>query len=525
MSEPLGDEWLDLDDLIDKVRELIEIGLLDEALELLDRYQSVFPNEPDLCQLYAQIYAERDEPERAIPCLEHGLAVDKDNTDCLLGMFYAYSQMGDLKKGFKYLQQAEKLEPASEAVLGSMIWYYNELERFDIAIQYFEKARAAGVENPETLRNAGIAYQRMRRPEEAETCLRAALDLNPQFDEARDLLADLHLMRNKPDQAAAIYREHLRNSPNHIRSLSRLVFCLCQNEKYDEATEEARRTINFYPNSSVGYVDLAFVYLNQNRFSDALEEVSKALDISPLDGEAYRLRGILFSEIEKPEEAEKNFEHALSLDPDNPEIQRDFYHHLQNFEQFERMEQIVRGVIKQEYPYCVEDYWFLAEYYRSRGQNLRAFHNLRKAYKLVPGESELMPPMIDILIDEGHVSFTYPMFARYVGQSGWNDVMERYSRNRRLKGKRTQEGLRLLRFLGERNPEFRRFLHGYYLFRFVRMAGIALAGGAFVFAGFFFGVAGVLFMLAVVGGFLGGWLGVRYGKRRLSRKIAKTATG
>lgn len=525
MSDFPKDDWLDLDDLIDKARELIEIGLLDEALELLDRYRSAFPGEPDICQLYAQIHTERDEPTRAIPYLEEGLAVDKDNTDCLLGMFYAYSQMGNLKKGYKYLLQAEKLEPNAEAVLGSFIWYNCEVENYDEAVKYFEKARTGRIDNPETYRSAGIAYQRLRKLSEAEACYRAALEMTPQFDEVRDLLADLQLMQGKADLAVTVYREHLADSPNHIRSLSRLVFCLCQNDRLDEAAQEAKRTIAKYPNSAVGYVDLAFVLLNQNKFDEALSQVNKALDISPLDAEAFRLRGILQSEMNLVSDAERDFEHALSLDPENPEIKRDFYHHLQSCEQYERMEELVRAVIKQEYPYCVEDYWFLAEHYRLRGQNLKAFHNLRKAFKLVPGESELVPPMIDILIDEGHLSFTYPMFARYVGQIGWNDVMEQYTRNRRLRGTRMQEGLRLLRFLGERNPEFRRFLYGYYFYRFIRITGGVLFAGAFLFAGVFFGLTGVLFLLAVLGGFLGGWIGIRLMKRRVNNKLAKSVAG
>jgi len=500
------DQWFDIDELMDHIYELLDVGLYDDALVLLDNHRGIFPNEVEICVAYSQIHTDRGEPTKAFPYLQEGLQLDRDNLDCLLGTFYAYSQTRQLDKGAPFLMRAEQVQPQNEAVLSSLIWYHAEINRYDIAVQYFEKARQRVVENPETFRNAGIAFQRLRRYAEAESCFRAALGINPAFEDARDLLSDTYLMMGEPEKAVQVYRDHLEKFPNHVRSLSRLVFCLCQNELYEEAVVEARKAIVRYPNSAVGYVDLAYVYLNMDEVDKALDIANKALDIAPLDAEAYRLRGILLSEKEDDDGAEREFGRALELDPNNVEIKRDYYHHLRNVGNFDQMEKTVNSVIEDEYPYCTEDYWFLADYCRDTGDNHKAFEYLHRAHSLMPGEGDLLPPMVDVLLDEGHISYASRLLGRYVRENGWTDVMDEFARHRRMRGSRNQEGLRLLRFMGEESPYFRQYLFVHYVQHFLRPA---LIGLAVIFTGMvalFFGLRGLVFAVATIAGMAVGWL-------------------
>jgi hypothetical protein len=131
------------------------------------------------------------------------------------------------------------------------------------------------------------------------------------------------------------------------------------------------------------------------------------------------------------------------------------------------MESMVNRVVKLEYPYCIEDFWFLADYYRDKGENLKAFHFLHKAYTCMPGEKDLIPPMLNILLDSGHVMYSVPFMLRYVDRAGWNDDMRKFARHSRLKGKLSQEGLRFLQFYGQRPTEFRQYIFFMYVEKFL----------------------------------------------------------
>jgi len=92
-------------------------------------------------------------------------------------------------------------------------------------------------------------------------------------------------------------------------------------------------------------------------------------------------------------------------------------------------------VIRLEQPYCTEEYWFLADYYPKKEQISKPFHYLHKAYKTMPGEKELIPPMVYILLERGHTGYTLPFLYRYVEDSGWNDVMNEFAHHKRMKSK------------------------------------------------------------------------------------------
>ena len=503
------DELPELPELVDKIQEFLDMGLFDEALKLLDSSGVFYQNEWEIFFLYSRVYLEQNDPSAAIGYLHKSLKIDAANIDSLLGLFYAYSQLGRLKKSAKYLFKAEKYHPDSEPVLSGLIWYFTEINELGTALGYFEKAQKIGIESPETFRNAGIAFERKGNYNEAEKCFSAALRLNPRFDDVRDLLADHYILIDQIDKAISLYQEHLKTSPNNIRTLSRLIFCLSQNDQNDEAIALAQETIRLYPNSPVGYVDCAYVYLNMGKMDETLNFANKALDVNPLDAEALRVKGIAYSEKNENDEACKNFEEAQRLDPENPEIMRDFYHHCKHMGDFDKMEKMVNRVIKQEYPYCIEDFWFLADYYRESGDNLKAFHFLHKAYTSMPAEKELIPPMLNILIDSGHVLFSVPFMKHYIEKSGWNETMNQFARHRRFQGKWSAEGLRFLRFYGQNAADYRRYIFIRYFerFSFVGICMLFLLGVAI--GAFMSSALGIIIACAGFAVLLGAWWGVK----------------
>jgi len=237
------DEWLDFTELIDNVQELIDIGMYNEALKLLEDHITIFNNEWEIYFLFSRIYTEQNQPHKAIPFLHRALRINRTNADCLLGLFYANTMIGEVKKGGKYLLRAEKYHPENEFVISALIWYFTETNDFKSAIDYFENAQSAGSLNPETFRNGGLAYQRAGENAKAIQCFKTALELNPQFDEVRDLLADYYLFTGDSVKSVELYREALRESPKNIRHMSRLVFCLTQNNQADQAETVARESI------------------------------------------------------------------------------------------------------------------------------------------------------------------------------------------------------------------------------------------------------------------------------------------
>lgn len=457
------EEWLDINDLVDQVQELIELGLFGEGKSLLDQYKDIYTSDWEICFLYSRIYYEQNKPERAVPYLKDALKLDKDNIDCLLCLFYAYAQLNQLKKGEQYLFRAKNEYPDNDLVISAMIWYYTEKNKLREAVACYETSASILDINPEVLRNIAVVYERLGKFEKAQQCFMTSLNLDPDANETRDLLADHYIMRGDAIKSIELYKKYLEISPNNIRAMSRLVVCLSQNDQMEEAEKSALDIIHKYPNSPVGYVDLSYVYLGSDKIKKAIETADKALDISPIEPEALRVRGIAYSELNDVQNAELSFKKALSMAPDNVDLIRDYYHYLRQTGKNKEMEGYVHKVIHQEYPHCMEDFYFLADYFRETGQKLKALHYFIKAYRCMPGENEIIPPLAEILVETGHTSYAVPILKQYIDTMGWNTEMKKLAAHSNLKGKWAKEGFRFLQFYGQKPFEFRRFAFLLYI--------------------------------------------------------------
>jgi tetratricopeptide (TPR) repeat protein len=452
------DQWLDHSELFDKTQELIDLGLFEEAKALLDQYAPMLSDEWELYFLYSRVCVEQNKPEEAIMHLENALKLDPTNADCLLGLFYAYSMLHRMPEAGECLLRAKQHHPDHELVISALIWYYSDRNDLDKAISSFEHIRDKGPLNPETLRNAGIAYDRAGYYDQAVDCFQAALEVYPQYDEVRELLSDCYISSGKPELAIELYEKALKDSPRNIRYFSRLVFCLSQNNQAQKAVTVAEESVRQYPNSPIGYIDLAYAHLNNDEPDKALMAAEKAIDIAPLDAESFRVKAIVLSEKKCDADAEKAFESSLALDPDNVETLRDYYTHFRHVGNFIKMEKIAFRTIKKGASSCAEDYWFLADFYRSKKEYSRAFHYLHKAYVLRPGEHDLLPMMADVCIARKHVGRALLFIKQYVDRAGWDITADQLAGYHELQGKRIREALNFLRFCGGTLADFQRYL-------------------------------------------------------------------
>jgi len=71
-------------------------------------------------------------------------------------------------------------------------------------------------------------------------------------------------------------------------------------------------------------LQLAATYLTQGQPQVAIDEAHRALAIDPNLASAYGLLGLIFSSLDDKAQAEANFERAVRLEPDNPEIDNNY---------------------------------------------------------------------------------------------------------------------------------------------------------------------------------------------------------
>ncbi len=71
-------------------------------------------------------------------------------------------------------------------------------------------------------------------------------------------------------------------------------------------------------------VQLAADYYQKGQFNVALEEAKRALQAEPSNAGALGLLGLIYMELGDREQAEANFQKAMRLEPDNPDLQNNY---------------------------------------------------------------------------------------------------------------------------------------------------------------------------------------------------------
>lgn len=89
------------------------------------------------------------------------------------------------------------------------------------------------------------------------------------------------------------------------------------NRDYLEILNKANRAIAANPKDVGAYVDMAYAYRNLGQFEDAMKNCETALKLDPNLPVAHGERGLICASLDNDEEALKSFNRAIELDPNN----------------------------------------------------------------------------------------------------------------------------------------------------------------------------------------------------------------
>lgn len=101
-----------------------------------------------------------------------------------------------------------------------------------------------------------------------------------------------------------------------MKSIKSKIDLLESQSKWDEIISVVNASLLLSDKESSLYVTKANALANLGKTKEALEECEKCLRNDPLNAEAYFIKALILSEMQKPSEAEKSFRKALFINPD-----------------------------------------------------------------------------------------------------------------------------------------------------------------------------------------------------------------
>jgi tetratricopeptide (TPR) repeat protein len=177
------------------------------------------PNDPEALYNLGNVYFDEENWDRAMKTLEQLIDHLTPSDQSKINVFQAHLRYGLSAKKLNMLEQAYKGFSMARTFrqdnfevnyeLGSLEF---ERKNYEKAIQLLQHAKAQDPENPAVLRQLGHSLFRLKKPKEAMSFIRKAIDIAPDDKESLYTLAECYHEANQIEQAIRIFN-HLRADP------------------------------------------------------------------------------------------------------------------------------------------------------------------------------------------------------------------------------------------------------------------------------------------------------------------------
>lgn len=169
-------------------------------------------------------------------------------------------------------------------------------ERFDEAIATLLQASKHAPRLARVWCALGVAYRRSADMPAARDAYERALEIDPNYQDARTNLGEWHLVSGNPQLALQCFDAVLDRQPAHYEALTNRIAALIESTRYAEAEQAAHAALGIFPGRSMLYVNLANVYAQLAKGREAVAACRKALELEPESEEAALTLATLLGE-------------------------------------------------------------------------------------------------------------------------------------------------------------------------------------------------------------------------------------
>ena len=179
-------------------RELLSAGNVNEALAELTAAQSADPKSAEIQNLLGVAYGSKGMPDRALKAFEAAVKADKNNAQYLNNYGFLLIKTSNFEAALKHLKRAAKISPSDPRILNNLAVAQCQRGKFDDGLQSF--VQAVGEFDGRVNMAAQLLSQGLGQ--EAIKHLEVAHSLRPNSTDVLARLAGLYNMTGRVTDAA-----------------------------------------------------------------------------------------------------------------------------------------------------------------------------------------------------------------------------------------------------------------------------------------------------------------------------------
>ena len=231
----------------------------------------------------------------------------------------ALQAMGRLDAAERRFRRAAGLDPGDAAPLVDLSRVRIAQRRFDEAEEYLRRALALAPGDTAALQNVAEALRKQGRYEEAIESYRAVLAIDPEFAMAHAGMGDALFRLERYAEAIESLDRSVSLHPIPPTATARLLLMGSAARALGRSEAGVRyfeRAVEIEPDNAEALDHLAMVRFEQKRYEAALGLYRTMLEARPGSAQTHANLGATLYHLDRPQEALRSFEQALSLNPE-----------------------------------------------------------------------------------------------------------------------------------------------------------------------------------------------------------------
>jgi len=294
-----------------------------ESLAIILR--SVYPNDAEAAALLGTVkYLGRD-TSSAIALFNEALKLDSLNEEALRTLAHIHIVREQYPEAIAIYERLNALGPVAPIYrrgLAFLLFHAKEYAAaekiFDTLIREDDDGKEVVIGKPELHLYRGLIYAQTKRPDKAASEFRAALALDPHYEEAWKELCYMYIMSKDKEKASRAVEEYIAAYPNSATGWRFRGYVLNMREKYDEAVAALKKATEIDPTDYFSWFEIGGIMEKRKRIDEAAVAFRHVLRIHPGDPQAANYLGYMWAEAGvRLDSAKTLIETALEKDPEN----------------------------------------------------------------------------------------------------------------------------------------------------------------------------------------------------------------
>ncbi|MCP4922753.1 MAG: tetratricopeptide repeat protein [bacterium] len=219
--------------------------------------------------------------DKALETLQKGISKHPGFLDLHYNLGNALRSANKPEKALQHYQRVLKENPAHKGTISNLILCFEECGRLEESLALSHKALAQFPDRPDIVNNAGVILRKKGYFQSAKTCFERASSLHPDFIPARYNLGQAYAVLGEPENAEKELKLTLKHNPENPNIKASLGQVCVNLGKLKQALTYAKQVLKKHPEHVDAHLCQARAWLIQGELKKGLKEYDWRWKLKP----------------------------------------------------------------------------------------------------------------------------------------------------------------------------------------------------------------------------------------------------